>query len=108
MNRYFFAALIAGSLLAVNVAASDDDAGAMGANANLGGMRLLPEDSPWHQDISANVVDPNSEKILARIGLDKPLRADFGAGMGRRAHGHPICRRSQGPAQGAGDIHLRR
>lgn len=49
-----------------------------GPNADLGGRRLLPEDSPWHQDISQSPVDPNSEKILNRVGLDKPLRADFG------------------------------
>ena len=49
-----------------------------GPNASLGGRRLLPDDSPWHQDISQSPVDPNSEKILARIGLDKPLRTQFG------------------------------
>jgi hypothetical protein len=40
-------------------------------------MRLLPDDSPWHQDISRAPVDPNSARILARIG-DKPLHPDFG------------------------------
>ena len=49
-----------------------------GANASLGGRRLLPDDSPWHQDISQSPVDPNSEEILARIGMDKPLRTQFG------------------------------
>jgi hypothetical protein len=52
--------------------------GPLGANANLAGQRLLPDDSPWHQDISQSPVDPNSERILARVGMDKPLRADFG------------------------------
>lgn len=50
----------------------------LGANASLGGRRLMPEGSPWNEDISAAAVDPLSEKILKRIGLDKPLRADFG------------------------------
>ena len=50
----------------------------LGANASLGGQRLLPDDSPWHRDVSKDPVDPRSEKILARVGLDKPLRADFG------------------------------
>ena len=58
--------------------ASTDDGVPVGPNAGLGGRRLLPDDSPWHQDISQSPVDPNSEKILARIGMDKPLRADFG------------------------------
>lgn len=51
---------------------------ALGDNASLGGQRLLPGDSPWHRDVSKDPVDPRSEKILARVGLDKPLRADFG------------------------------
>ena len=50
----------------------------LGANANLNGGRLLPDDSPWHQDISKTPVDRNSARILARIG-DKPLHPDFGS-----------------------------
>src|SRR5207237_10408136 len=42
------------------------------------GLRLLPDDSPWHRDISPDPVDQNSQKILTRIGMDKTLRADFG------------------------------
>lgn len=49
----------------------------LGANASLNGLRLLPADSLWHQDISQSPVDPLSARILARIGLDKPPRADF-------------------------------
>lgn len=61
--------------------ASAQDAGGqvgLGPNAGLLGRRLLPPDSPWHQDISKERVDPLSARILARIGLDKPVRADFG------------------------------
>jgi hypothetical protein len=54
------------------------DAGTLGPNADLGGRRLLPDDSPWHQDVSLLPVDPSSEKILARVGMETPLRADFG------------------------------
>lgn len=50
----------------------------LGPNASLGGKRLLPDDNPWNADISKRPVDPASRKILTRIGLDKPLRADFG------------------------------
>ncbi len=49
----------------------------LGANANLNGARLLPDDSPWHQDVSRLPVDRNSARILARVG-DKPLHPDFG------------------------------
>ena len=50
----------------------------LGPNADLKGRRLLPDDSPWHRDISTDPVDPNSSRILVRIGLDRPLHADFG------------------------------
>ncbi|WP_439541436.1 hypothetical protein [Hyphomicrobium sp.] len=50
----------------------------LGPNVSLAGKRLFPDDSPWHQDISEAPIDANSEAILARIGMDKPLRADFG------------------------------
>ena len=49
----------------------------LGPNANLNGVRLLPEDSAWHQDVSTAPVDRNSARILARVG-DKPLHPDFG------------------------------
>ncbi len=51
---------------------------APGPNTSLHGLRLLPDDSPWNRDVSGDPVDPNSDPILARIGLDAPLRADFG------------------------------
>jgi hypothetical protein len=49
----------------------------LGANADLNGVRLLPDDSPWYQDISKAPVDRNSARILARVG-NKPLHPDFG------------------------------
>src|SRR5262245_10701997 len=65
--------------LFVNVAIAEDKPSVeLGPNASLGGARLLPDDSPWHEDISSLPVDPRSDAILTRIGLDKPLHADFG------------------------------
>ena len=79
MKRVFLAAILVGSLTSTYVTARAESGKVeLGPNANLGGQRLLPDDSPWHQDVSKSPVDPNSQKILARIGLDKPLRADFG------------------------------
>lgn len=49
-----------------------------GPNVSLHGLRLFPEDNPWNQDISAEPVDPDSERIIARIGMNKPLHPDFG------------------------------
>ncbi len=67
-------------LLSAGAALAKDAAGFvdLGPNASLGGRRLLPDDSPWHRDISRNRVDPRSDRILARIGLTKTLHPDFG------------------------------
>ena len=78
MTRFALLSVLVGALF-VNVAVAEDKPNVeLGPNANLGGVRLLPDDSPWQEDISGVPVDPRSEAILARIGLDKPLHADFG------------------------------
>lgn len=80
MKHLILAALFAvtSQILAAGAIAQNSETAELGANANLGGRRLLPDDSPWHKDISKDRVDPNSRAILARIGLEVPLRADFG------------------------------
>ena len=83
MHRLFLTTLIFGSLLATSAAARDGAQVKLGPNADLGGRRLLPDDSPWHKDISKDPVDPNSARILARIGLDKPLASPISARNGR-------------------------
>lgn len=50
----------------------------LGANASLGGKRVFPEDSPWNEDISNAAVDPNSDRYIGSIGMNKPLHPDFG------------------------------
>lgn len=50
----------------------------LGINASLGGWRCFPDDNPWNQDISKAPLDPNSDKLIASIGKDKPLHPDFG------------------------------
>jgi hypothetical protein len=50
----------------------------LGVGADLGDMRLFPADNPWNQDISGQPQDPNSDALIASIGLDKPLHPDFG------------------------------
>lgn len=54
---------------------------ALGAGAALNGARAFPADNAWNRDISAAPVDPLSDSILATIGLDTALHADFGAGL---------------------------
>ncbi len=50
----------------------------LGANVSLGGKRVFPAENPWNTDIAHAPVDPNSQKLLASIGLDKHLHPDFG------------------------------
>ena len=52
----------------------------LGANADLKGYRAFPSDNPWNQVVSAAPVDPNSSAILAFIGANTGLKADFGSG----------------------------
>jgi hypothetical protein len=50
----------------------------VGPGISLGGARFFPSDNPWNQDVSAIPVDPNSAALIASIGLDRGLHADFG------------------------------
>src|SRR5262249_35913059 len=56
----------------------EDNSAKLGPGAGLGGKRLFPDDNPWNQDISGKPVDPNSDKLIASIGVKKPLHPDFG------------------------------
>jgi hypothetical protein len=44
----------------------------------LGNRPIFSPNDPWNQDISKSPVDPNTETLIASIGLDKPLHPDFG------------------------------
>ena len=48
------------------------------ADAVLSALEVFPPDNPWNQDISKAPLDPNSDKLIARIGKDQPLHPDFG------------------------------
>lgn len=50
----------------------------LGIGASLHGKRLFPADNPWNQDISGLPVDPNSNNLIASIGLNTGLHPDFG------------------------------
>ncbi len=52
----------------------------LGAGAALNGAQPFPASNAWNQDISACPVDPDSDKLIAEIGMDKGLHPDFGAG----------------------------
>jgi hypothetical protein len=51
---------------------------ATGVGATLAGKQLFPADNPWNADISSQPVDPNSDNLIASIGLTAGLHADFG------------------------------
>ena len=51
----------------------------LGANASLSGRRPFPDDNPWNTAVDRASVDPNSDALIASIGLTKGLHPDFGA-----------------------------
>ena len=53
----------------------------LGVNASLRGKVVFPPDNPWNQDISSAPVDPNSDAIIATIGVDEGMHPDFGSGL---------------------------
>lgn len=54
----------------------------LGSNASLNGNKLLPADNPWNADISREPMDDHSDKLVASIGVGKPLHPDFGTKYG--------------------------
>jgi hypothetical protein len=51
----------------------------LGSGASLGGRRVFPGSNPWNTAVDQMGVDPNSAALVASIGLDTNLHADFGA-----------------------------
>lgn len=53
----------------------------LGAGANLRGAVPFPANNAWNTDVSGAAVDPNSDALIASIGLTRGLHPDFGAGL---------------------------
>jgi hypothetical protein len=53
----------------------------LGAGASLGGAVAFPQSNAWNTDVSAAAVDPNSDALIASIGLTTGLHPDFGSGL---------------------------
>ena len=51
-----------------------------GIGVSLNDFRPFPDSDPWNQKIDAAPVDPQSDQILAFIGLNGHLHPDFGSG----------------------------
>ncbi|MGO8691914.1 MAG: hypothetical protein ACLQLG_20020 [Thermoguttaceae bacterium] len=50
------------------------------ADRVVAAMQVFPKDSPWNQDVSRWPLHPNSRKIIASIGTEKPLRTNSDMG----------------------------
>jgi hypothetical protein len=61
----------------------------LGPGASLHGKPVFPANNPWNQDISAMPVDPNSANLIAGIGLNTGLHADFGTVFNGAPNGIP-------------------
>jgi hypothetical protein len=68
--------LLSGTVAGAREQSADDRV--LGAGASLRGYQVFPRDNPWNEDVSSRPVDRLSQRILQRIGLDKPLHPDFG------------------------------
>ena len=53
----------------------------LGAGASLNGAVPFPANNAWNTDISGAAVDPNSDALIASIGLTRGLHPDFGSGL---------------------------
>jgi hypothetical protein len=53
----------------------------LGQGANLNGFRPFPDDNLWNKDVSASLLDSNSNAIINFIGATVSVHADFGAGQ---------------------------
>ena len=53
----------------------------LGVGASLHGAVPFPANNAWNTDISGAAVDPNSDALIASIGLTRGLHADFGSGL---------------------------
>lgn len=61
----------------------------LGIGASLNGVRPFPDDNPWNQPVDTAEVDPNSDALIASIGLGGHLHADFGANWNGGPFGIP-------------------
>lgn len=61
----------------------------LGAGASLHGKQLFPSDNAWNEDVSNSPVDPNSDNLIAGMGLTTGLHPDFGTVWNGAPNGIP-------------------
>ncbi len=82
MDRRDFLAASTGAAIAAAcnfTANADEPLPDLGINPSFKGRRFFPNDNPWNTPISQAAVDPNSDNLIASIGLDRGLHPDFGS-----------------------------
>src|SRR4030095_5122846 len=62
---------------------------ALGPGASLHGKQVFPFDNAWNRDISMDLVDPNSDNLIAGIGNNTGLHPDFGTVWNGAPNGIP-------------------
>jgi hypothetical protein len=81
MKNWFVLCLLLSTPAAAQSFTYGNLAGAsLGAGAALNGAVPFPADDAWNTDISQAPVDPNSDNLIASIGLAAGLHPDFGSG----------------------------
>ena len=71
--------------------AAEPDPGTPHESPSLDGLAIFPPDNPWNVHIDDAPVDPDSDALIASIGLDTPLHADFGADWNGGPFGIPYA-----------------
>jgi len=70
------------ALAALGAALAVSAAGAAAPHApTIGGCPVFPASSPWNQRVDTLPVAANSAALIASIGLDSHVHADFGSGL---------------------------
>ena len=75
--------ILALALLAIALPAA---AGAAAAPPTVGGCPVFPASSVWNRPVAGLPVARDSAALIASIGLDAPVHADFGSGVALDRH----------------------
>ena len=77
-------------LLAAGCSGAEPRPAIPGESPTLEGVSIFPPDNPWNLRVDGEPVDPNSDALLASIGLDTGLHPDFGANWNGGPFGIPF------------------
>jgi hypothetical protein len=81
--------MTAGCGRGVEIARAASDRHVSRPSTGLPDRRVFPPDNPWNRDICRDPVDPSSDSLIASIGADTGVHADFGTVYNRVPNGIP-------------------